>query len=175
MRHRKANYTLGLTQDHRWALLANLACALARAKKIRTTQKNAKAAGRFVDKLVTIAKKGTLAAHRHLIALTRSQDIAKLFMDVIGPAFKDRKGGYTRVIKAMPRPGDGAPTAYLEFTESFEAPSKKTGKKKAKKEKPAKESKKTEEVEEKKTESKEKEEKKSSGFLGSLRGFLKGE
>ena len=182
MRHLKARQTLGLNVEHRKALLANLACCLVRDKKIRTTVLNAKTAGRFTEKMITIAKKKTLAARRQLIAELRSQETAKLLMDVIAPVFKDRKGGYTRVLKADCRPGDGAQMAYLEFTETFEVPRKKSETKKAKKEKPAKEKAAIEKSEkssksekETKPEEEGKEEKKSSGFLGSLRGFLKGE
>jgi large subunit ribosomal protein L17 len=156
--------------------LSNLACALVTSKKIRTTLLNAKEAGRYTEKLITIAKKRTLAARRRIVAELHSKDVAKALVDVIAPVFKDRKGGYTRVLKADNRPGDGAQMAYLEFTEIFEAPVKKSEKKKEKKEKPVKEKTKAEKPEkESKPEAEAGEEKKSSGFLGTLRGFLKGE
>lgn len=176
MRHLKSRRTLGITQDHKRALIANLVCALVERKKIRTTVLNAKEAGRITEKLITIAKKQTLAARRHLVADLRSKEVAKTLMDVIAPVFKERHGGYTRVLKADIRPGDGAQMAYLEFTDTFEVPVKKTAKKKVKKEKPAAEKPAVEKAD--KTGSKTEEapeEKKSSGFLGSLRGFLKGE
>jgi len=156
-----------------------LVCALVQNKKIRTTVLNAKEAGRVTEKLITIAKKQTLAARRHLVADLRSKEVAKVLMEVIAPVFKERKGGYTRVLKADVRPGDGAQMAYLEFTEIFEAPRKKSVPKKIKKEKPVPEKASGEKAEKdkkvSKTEEEAPEEKKSSGFLGSLRGFLKGE
>ena len=193
MRHNRARQTLGITVDHRKALLANLMQALVQNKKIRTTVTKAKAAGRFADKLITIAKKQTLAARRQLIAENRSQKTAKLLIEVVAPVFKERKGGYTRVLKADNRPGDQAPMAYLEFTDGYELPG--AEKKKAKKQKKAKEGepekkvasketkekKETKEVKESKKadevkeEVSEEDEKKSSGFLGNLRGFLKGD
>lgn len=182
MRHNRANATFGLTVDHRKALLANLIQSLVRKKKIRTTTVKAKELSRYADKLITIARKQTLAARRQLISETRSQDAAKLLIEVIAPAFKNRNGGYTRVLKTDNRPGDNAPMAFLEFTEDYEIPGKPEEKKKAKKEKPAKETakktvKKEEKTEEKKAEKEPEteDEKKSSGFLGNLRGFLKGE
>ena len=190
MRHSRARTTLGLTQDHRKALLANMVQALVRNKKIRTTITKANAISSFTDKLITIAKKQTLAARRQLISEVRSQKTAKIFIEILAPVFKTREGGYTRVLKADNRPGDNAPMAFLELTENYELPSK--PEKKAKKEKgakakvkeevkkPAKEEKETKESKEEKEtkEAKEEpaeEEKKSSGFLGNLRGFLKGE
>jgi len=198
MRHNRTRRSLGLKRDHRSALLANLVCALVERKKIRTTVLKAKETGRFAEKLITIAKKNTLAAHRQLVSEIRSKDTAKIFVDVLAPAFKEAKGGYTRVLKADNRPGDNATMAYLEFTATYElpgekereakkakikskkdtkdtkaasaksAPSEKPEKKKA--EKPSKEK-----AEDKEPEETEEDEKKSSGFLGNLRGFLKGD
>ena len=182
MRHSRARTSLGLTVDHRKALFANMIQALVLRKKIRTTLKKAKVIGKFADKMVTIAKKQTLAARRQLISEIRSQQTAKLFIEVVAPAFKARKGGYTRVLKLENRPGDNAPMAILEFTENYELPG--ADKKKDKKKKAPKADAKKEDVKKSSKEAKAKDgegelevddEKKGSGFLGNLRGFLKGD
>jgi large subunit ribosomal protein L17 len=199
MRHNRTRRTLGLKRDHRTALLVNLVVALVERKKIRTTVLKAKETGRFADKLITIAKKQSLAAHRQLVAETRSKDTAKVFIDILAPAFKERQGGYTRVLKADNRPGDNATMAYVEFTTDYELPGEKEkeAKKKSRDEKTAKAEKapkapkaskakpaaekasekkaQKESGEEKPGEELEDDEKKSSGFLGNLRGFLKGD
>jgi large subunit ribosomal protein L17 len=138
MRHLKAGYKLNRSAPHRLALYRNLAMALFRHERIITTEQKAKAARPFIEKLITLAKKGTLHARRLVIARmgpagnaevkppegkdegdTRTI-IQKLFSD-IGPRFKDRPGGYTRVIKRHERRlGDGGKTAYLELLKEGE-------------------------------------------------------
>src|SRR5262249_14876156 len=121
MRHLKAGRKLGRNPSHRLALMRNLARALIEHERIITTVEKAKEARRFVEKLITLAKKGTLHARR--LALMRLPDreaVAKLF-DEIGPRFQDRPGGYTRVIKRHERRlGDGGRTAFLEFLKDGE-------------------------------------------------------
>src|SRR5215470_14323970 len=108
MRHLKAGRKLGRNASHRMALMRNLARALIEHERIITTVEKAKEARRFVEKLITLAKKGTLHARR--LAIARLHDkvaVAKLFKE-IGPRFQERPGGYTRVIKRHERRlGDG--------------------------------------------------------------------
>jgi large subunit ribosomal protein L17 len=121
MRHLKARRKLGRNATHRLALMRNLARALFEHERIITTVEKAKEARPFVEKLITLAKKGTLHARR--LALSRLPDrdiVAKLFSE-IGPRFQDRPGGYTRIIKRHERRlGDGGRTAYLELLKEGE-------------------------------------------------------
>jgi large subunit ribosomal protein L17 len=121
MRHLKAGRKLGRNASHRLALMRNLARALVEHERIITTVEKAKEARRFVEKLITLAKKGTLHARR--LALMRLPDrdaVAKLF-DEIAPRFRERPGGYTRVIKRHQRRlGDGGRTAFLELLKEGE-------------------------------------------------------
>lgn len=121
MRHLKAGRKLGRNATHRVALMRNLARALITHERIITTVEKAKEARRFVEKLITIAKRGGLHARR--TALSRLPDkeiVAKLFTE-IAPRFADRAGGYTRVIKRHERRlGDGGKTAFLELLKAGE-------------------------------------------------------
>src|SRR6266545_5436251 len=121
MRHLKAGRKLGRNATHRVALMRNLARALIEHERIITTVEKAKEARRFVEKLITLAKKGTLHARR--LALAKMHDeaaVAKLFKE-IGPRFADRKGGYTRIVKRHERRlGDGGHTAFLELLKEGE-------------------------------------------------------
>ena len=186
MRHRRRRRTLGITSDHRKALLRNLVRALVLSKRIETTHAKAKEASAFADKMVTIAKKGGLHARRLLVSETGDPEVATLLVTKIAPQLKDRQGGYTRVLRLGIRAGDGAQMALLEWTAVFEAPAKKVRKKKEKKaseketEKPSsKETPKAKTLEEKKEVVEKPVEKpdaeKKGGFLGKLRKFLKGD
>jgi large subunit ribosomal protein L17 len=121
MRHLKAGRQLGRNASHRLALMRNLARALFEHERIITTVEKAKEARPFVEKLITLAKKGTLHARR--LALQRLPDreiIRKLFSE-IGPRFEDRHGGYTRIIKRHERRlGDAGKTAFLELLKAGE-------------------------------------------------------
>ena len=136
MRHRRAGYKLGRNAPHRTALYRNLAMALIRHERIITTLEKAKAVRPFVEKLITLAKQGTLHARRMVIMrLGSTSDAAvqpegdkhdlrtivqKLFSD-LGPRFKNRAGGYTRVVKRHQRRlGDAGRTAYLELLKEGE-------------------------------------------------------
>lgn len=191
MRHGRKRGRLGLVQEHRRALLRNLARHLIVRQQIITTHARAKEAGRFVDRLVTIAKQGTLHARRHLIQKlgSGSEALAKRLIDTIAPKLGDRNGGYTRVLRYKDRPGDGAQLALLEFSvpvieaEEKEKPKKKKGPKLQVQEKEAREKKKEEPEktkdarakEEAKKEEAKKETPKKGGFLSALRRFLKGD
>ena len=118
MRHRKTVEKLGMVRSHRKSVLANLTSALILHAKVDTTLARAKASQRFAERIITLGRRGDLHARR--IVFSRLNDKAavdKLF-DEIGPRFKDRAGGYTRVVKFGPRRGDGAEAARLMLIES---------------------------------------------------------
>jgi large subunit ribosomal protein L17 len=117
MRHQVAGRRLNRTSEHLQALLANLVTALFTHEQIRTTLPKAKEARRVAERLITLAKDGTLHRRRHVARTLRDpQALAKLF-SVLGPRFKARPGGYTRIVKLPPRLGDNAPMALLELVE----------------------------------------------------------
>ena len=117
MRHGYAHRKLGRTSAHRTAMFANMAASLIKHEQITTTLPKAKELRPFVDKLVTLAKQGTLHARRQAISKVRDVDqVGKLFA-ALGPRYKTRSGGYTRVMKAGFRHGDNAPMAVIEFVD----------------------------------------------------------
>jgi large subunit ribosomal protein L17 len=121
MRHRKAGRKLNRTAEHRSALFANMAAALIKHEQITTTLPKAKDLRRVTEKLITLAKRGDLHARRLAVARLRDEKmVAKLF-DTIGPRYQDRKGGYTRVLKAGFRYGDSAPVAVIELVDRDES------------------------------------------------------
>jgi large subunit ribosomal protein L17 len=132
MRHRKEATKLGRSSSHRKELMASLVCHLIEEKRIATTLVKAKLASRLADRMITLGLKGTLAARRQaLSALTRDDRVAKLFTE-LAPQFKDRKGGYTRVVRLGRRVGDSAETALLEWV-GVAIPDKRRKKKEEKK------------------------------------------
>ena len=117
MRHGSGHRKLGRTSSHRQAMFANMAASLIKHEQIVTTLPKAKELRPYLEKLVTFAKRGDLHARR--ICISRIRDIGqvgKLF-DVIGPRYKDRNGGYIRILKAGFRHGDMAPMAVIEFVD----------------------------------------------------------
>ena len=117
MRHGKSGRKLNRTSSHRKATLGNMAAALIKHEQIITTLPKAKALRPFVEKLVTLGKKGGLSARRRASAqLPEEKWAAKLF-ETLGPRYADRAGGYTRVMKAGFRYGDNAPMAVIEFVD----------------------------------------------------------
>jgi len=117
MRHQRAGRKLGRDSAHRKALYANLASALIEHGRIKTTEAKAKEVRPIVEQMISLGKRGDLHAHRQAVAYLRSKSVAhKLFSDV-APRFAERPGGYTRVVKLGPRPGDAAPMAYLELVD----------------------------------------------------------
>lgn len=117
MRHRKQGRKLNRTASHRKALFANMAAALIKHEQITTTLPKAKELRSIVDRLITLGKKGDLHSRRHAIAKMRDKDQAKKLFDVLGPRYKERNGGYTRVLKAGFRYGDNAPMAVIELVD----------------------------------------------------------
>jgi len=135
MRHRKRTAKLGRTGEHRNAMLANLVCSLIKERRVTTTLAKAKAARSVAEKMVTLGKKGTLhhrrlaAAHLRKQARTlfkskaereawrKNEDVVHILFDEIAPTFKERRGGYTRIIKRHQRRGDASQLAILEWVE----------------------------------------------------------
>lgn len=115
MRHRKDTKKLGRTKSHRKAMLSNQVASLIRHKRIRTTVAKAKVTRRWADRMITFGKKGDVAARRHVYRFIPKRDVIKILFDEVAPAFENRNGGYTRVIKLGNRQGDGAELAILEL------------------------------------------------------------
>jgi large subunit ribosomal protein L17 len=125
MRHRKVTIKLGRTSAHRDALLASLVCNLITFKRIETTVPKAKAARSFAEKMVTLGKRGTLADRRRAITKLHQPDCVKVLFDTVAPAFKDRQGGYTRVLHLGRRSSDSSEMAILEWVNYIPQPPKK--------------------------------------------------
>jgi large subunit ribosomal protein L17 len=120
MRHGKVHRKLNRTAEHRRAMFANMAAALIKHEQIVTTLPKAKELRPIVEKLVTLGKRGGLHARRQAIAELRDIAQAKKLFDVLGPRYKERNGGYTRIIKAGFRYGDNAARAVIEFVDRDE-------------------------------------------------------
>jgi large subunit ribosomal protein L17 len=126
MRHRNSGRQLSRNSSHRHALLRNMATSLLRHETIRTTVPKAKELRRVVEPLITLAKIDSLAKRR--VAFSRLRDVSvveKLFVD-LGPRFKARAGGYTRILKMEPRPGDSADMALMQLVDAAVVPAEKT-------------------------------------------------
>lgn len=121
MRHRKHSNTLGLPTGHRRAVLANLATALLTHGKIETTQAKARAVRPYVEKLITLGKAGDLHSRRQALSKLRQRPIVDRLFNDVAPAFADRSGGYTRIIKTRFRAGDAAPMAIIELVAAVES------------------------------------------------------
>ena len=121
MRHKLAHRKLNRTASHRKAMFANMASSLIEHEQIVTTLPKAKELRPIVEKLVTLAKKGDLNSRRIAIARTRNKEMSKKLFDVLGPRYKDRQGGYIRIMKAGFRYGDNAPMAVIEFFDRDES------------------------------------------------------
>ena len=117
MRHGKVHRKLNRTAEHRKAMFGNMCAALIKHEQITTTLPKAKELRPVVEKLVTLGKRGDLHARRQAIAEMRDIPMVKKLFEVLGPRYKDRHGGYTRVLKAGFRYGDSAPIAVIEFVD----------------------------------------------------------
>jgi len=135
MRHLKRTAKLGRTGSHRNAMLANLVCSLIKHKRVATTLAKAKAVRPVAERIVTLGKRGTVTARRLVAARLRtrgaglqfskeqrrnwreSEDVVRILFEEIAPAFKERNGGYTRIIKMEQRQGDAAQRAILEWVD----------------------------------------------------------
>jgi len=121
MRHKLAHRKLNRTASHRKAMFANMASSLIEHEQIVTTLPKAKELRPIVEKLVTLAKRGDLNSRRLAIARTRNKEMSKKLFDVLGPRYKNRQGGYIRIMKAGFRYGDNAPMAVIEFVDRDES------------------------------------------------------
>jgi len=119
MRHRKHRGSLGLVSGHRRALMANLATALLTHGRIETTEAKARALRPYTEKLITLAKRGSLHARRQALAKLRYRPIVDRLFGDVASACSDRVGGYTRIIKTGYRPGDAAPMAVIELVDEL--------------------------------------------------------
>src|SRR5919198_4837293 len=117
MRHGKVHRKLNRKPEHRRAMFANMAAALIKHEQIVTTLPKAKDLRPIVEKLVTLGKRGGLHARRQAIAEIRDVAMVKKLFEVIGPRYRERNGGYTRVLKAGFRYGDSAPVGVIEFVD----------------------------------------------------------
>ncbi len=117
MRHRLAGRKLNRTASHRRALFANMSAALIKHEQIVTTLPKAKELRRFADRLITLAKRGNLHSRRLAVARVRDEVMVKKLFDILGPRYKERSGGYTRVLRAGYRHGDSAPMAVIELVD----------------------------------------------------------
>jgi large subunit ribosomal protein L17 len=121
MRHGDSRTKLNRTATHRQAMFANMAAALIKHEQIVTTLPKAKALRPVVERLVTLAKRGDLAARRLVVSRMGDETQAKKLFDTLAPRYKARAGGYTRVLKAGFRYGDNAPLAVIEFVDRDES------------------------------------------------------
>jgi large subunit ribosomal protein L17 len=117
MRHGNAHRKLNRTPEHRKAMFANMAAALIKHEQIVTTLPKAKELRPIVEKLITLGKRGDLHARRQAVAEIRDVPMVKKLFDVIGPRYKERNGGYCRIVKAGFRYGDNAARAVIEFVD----------------------------------------------------------
>ncbi len=117
MRHRKARTRLGIRTPHRQAMLRNMVTSLMEHETITTTDARAKAVRSLADKMITLGKRGDLHARRQALRVIRSKEVARRLFEEIAPRFANRDGGYTRVIKKGPRPGDNAPMSIVELVD----------------------------------------------------------
>ena len=128
MRHGNAHRKLNRTAEHRKAMFANMAAALIKHEQIVTKLPKAKELRPIVEKLITLGKRGDLHARRQAVAEIRDVPMVKKLFDVIGPRYKERHGGYCRILKAGFRYGDNAPVAVIEFVDrDVEAKGKDSG------------------------------------------------
>jgi large subunit ribosomal protein L17 len=117
VRHHRSGKKLGRDSAHRKALYSNLTGSLIEHGRIKTTVAKAKAVRPIAEKMITLGRRGDLAARRQALAYLRSNDIVHILFAEVAPRFTDRPGGYTRIVKVGPRAGDAAEMAYLEFVD----------------------------------------------------------
>ena len=145
MRHRKSGRQLSRNSSHRWALIRNLITSLLRVEKIQTTDAKAKELRRWADRVITLGKEGSLHARRQVLGIVQDKAVVRKLFDTIAPRFKERPGGYTRIIKIGWRRGDAAQMSLIELVAGADetaAKGKSSGAKKsrrARRKQPAKE------------------------------------
>ena len=117
MRHKKAGRTLNRTSSHRKAMFSNMANSLFLHEQIKTTLPKAKELRRFAEPLITLSKSASVSNRRLAFAKLRDRDMVGKLFDDLGPHFKDRPGGYLRILKCGFRAGDNAPMAYVQLVD----------------------------------------------------------
>ena len=120
MKHNIKNKKLNKTSTHRKAMFMNLSNALIKHEQITTTLPKAKELRRYLEKIITLGKNGNLQSRRKAISILQDQKMSKKVFDILADRYKDRKGGYTRIIKIGNRFGDNAPTAVIELVDRDE-------------------------------------------------------
>ena len=139
MRHQKTGRQLNRNSSHRKAMFRNMVVSLLDHESIKTTDAKAKELRKYADKLITLAKKGDLSARRRARVMINDKDVLNKLFEVLGARYKDRPGGYTRIVKLGLRPGDNAPLSVIqlvqeEMSTAKKKPAKKAAKSAAKKE-----------------------------------------
>ncbi len=122
MRHRKKTIKLGRSSSHREAMLANMVCSLINEKRITTTLPKARAVRPLAEKMVTLGKRGDLHSRRLAISRLKSKNAVHTLFASIAPAFSEREGGYTRILKLGTRPSDASEMAILEWVDVIDEP-----------------------------------------------------
>ena len=140
MRHRKAGIKIGRTSSHRDAMFRNMVTSLLKHDQIHTTDVKAKELRRWVDKVITLAKRGDLHARRQALAIVREKDVVHKLFDEVQNRFGQINGGYSRIVKIGRRPGDAAPMSLIELISAEQKP------KKSKKKSPTAEKKETQPI-----------------------------
>lgn len=115
MRHLKSGRKLNRSASHRWALMRNLVTSLLRNERIKTTDPKAKELRRWADRVISLGKQGSLHARRQALGIVQDKAVVRKLFDSIAPRFKERPGGYTRIIKIGWRHGDSAPISLVEL------------------------------------------------------------
>jgi large subunit ribosomal protein L17 len=138
VRHKRVGRKLGVVTKHRKAMLRNMITDLLRHEKIKTTDTRAKELRRAAEKTITIAKEGTLHARRRAASIVRDKKVLKKLFDEIAKKYKDRPGGYTRIVKLGFRRGDNTPISLVELVEETPEPKRKKKSKAASKKQQAK-------------------------------------
>ena len=115
MRHQIAGRKLGRTTSHRFAMLRNLVTSLFEHEKLKTTDAKAKEVRPLAEKLIGLGKRGDLHARRQVMAVVRKAEVVRKLFDTLSPRYRDRSGGYIRIVKMGFRPGDGAPVSIVEL------------------------------------------------------------
>lgn len=121
MRHLKAGRKLNRTSTHRKALFRNLVTSLLQHEQVQTTDAKAKELRRVADRMITLGKRGSLHSRRQALAYIRSETVVKKLFDEVAERFRERPGGYTRIVKLGHRHGDAAPMSVIELTDRGEA------------------------------------------------------
>ena len=122
MRHQIAGRKLGRTKSHRFAMLRKLVTSLFEHEKLKTTDAKAKELRPLAEKLIGLGKRGDLHARRQVMAVVRKAEVVRKLFDTLSPRYKERNGGYIRIVKMGYRPGDGAPVSIVELISEGKEP-----------------------------------------------------